>query len=49
MTAFLGGYDFVNRATGFLTGWPWQGVLKSLCAGAALFWTSTEIIKYRDF
>jgi len=49
MTAFLGGYDFVNPATGFLTGWPWQGVLNSLCAGAALFWASIEIIKHRDF
>lgn len=49
MAALLGGYDFVNRATGFLTAWPWQGILKSLCASVALFWTSTEIIKHRDF
>lgn len=49
MNAFLNGYDVVNRATGFLDGWPWAGVLKSACASAVLFWISMEIVERRDF
>lgn len=49
MGAFLGGYDLLNHATGFLEGWPWLGVLKSMCAAVVLFWSSVAIIERRDF
>src|SRR5262249_10298616 len=45
MAAFLSGYDYVNRTTGFLMGWPWRGVVVSLCTGAVLFFSSTEIVE----
>ena len=49
MSAFLGGYELLDRATGLLGGWPWTGIVKSLCAAGVLFWTSTAIIERRDF
>jgi len=49
LSAFLGGYDLLNHATGFLEGWPWLGVVKSICAAAVLFWCSIVIVEHRDF
>jgi ABC-type transport system involved in multi-copper enzyme maturation permease subunit len=49
MNAFLGGYEFLNRWTGFLDGWPWPGILKSVCVAGVLFWSSTVIVERRDF
>jgi len=49
MSAFLAGYDFLNRTTGLLEGWPWPGIVKSLCAAGMLFWASITIIERRDF
>ncbi len=49
MSAFLGGYELLDRTTGLLDGWPWTGIVKSLCAAGLLFWTSTTIIERRDF
>ena len=49
MHVFLSGYDVMNRATGLLEGWPWAGVLKSVCAAAVLFWISMEIVEGRAF
>ena len=49
MSAFLGGYDLLNRTTGLLDGWPWPGILKSVCAAGVLFLLSTAIIERRDF
>jgi len=49
MSAFLGGNELLDRATGLLGGWPWAGVVKILCAAGVLFWTSTAIIERRDF
>lgn len=45
----LGGSEFVNRATGFLESWPWQGVLASVAIAAALCWGAAEAIERRDF
>jgi hypothetical protein len=49
MSAFLGGYDFLNLATGLLDGWPWPGIAKSICVAGALFWSATAIVERRDF
>jgi hypothetical protein len=49
MSAFLGGYDFLNRATGLLDGWPWPGIVKSVCAAGVLYAISTAIVERRDF
>jgi hypothetical protein len=49
MSAFLGGYDFLNSATGLLDGWPWPGIAKSICAAGVLFAISTAIVERRDF
>jgi hypothetical protein len=49
MSAFLGGYDFLNSATGLLDGWPWPGIAKSVCTAGVLFWGSTAIVERRDF
>jgi hypothetical protein len=49
MSAFLGGYNFLNRATGLLDGWPWAGIVKSVCAAGVLLAISTAIVERRDF
>lgn len=49
MGMFLGGYNLVNHATGLLNGWPWPGILKSVCVAGLLFWSSTIIVQHRDF
>lgn len=49
LNAFLGGYELLNRATGLLDGWPWPGIVKSVCAAGVLFWSSTAIVERRDF
>jgi hypothetical protein len=49
MGAFLSGYDLLNRATGLLEGWPWSGIVKSICTAAVLFWSSMAIVERRDF
>ena len=49
LNAFLGGYELLNRTTGLLDGWPWPGIVKSVCAAGVLFWSSTAIIERRDF
>jgi ABC-type transport system involved in multi-copper enzyme maturation permease subunit len=49
MSNLLGGGDLVNRATGFLDGWPWGGMLKSMAVAAILFWCATEVEARRDF
>ena len=49
MSAFLSGYDSLNRTSGLLEGWPWPGIVKSVCAAALLFWISIAIIERRDF
>jgi ABC-type transport system involved in multi-copper enzyme maturation permease subunit len=49
MSAFLSGYDFLNRTTGFLEGWPWAGIVKSAGAATVLLWAAIAIIEHRDF
>ena len=49
MSDLLGGGEYVNRATGFLEGCPWQGTLASLGVAAALFWAATLLTEHRDF
>lgn len=49
MGRLLSGADVVDRATGFLTAFPWSGVLKSLVAAALLYLSAREITAHRDF
>ena len=49
LNAFLGGYELINRATGLLDGWPWLGIVKSVCAAGVFFWGSMAIVERRDF
>jgi hypothetical protein len=49
MSAFLDGYVLLDRTTGLLDGWPWFGIVKSLCAATMLFWAAAAIIERRDF
>ncbi|MGH9692753.1 MAG: hypothetical protein ACRD5Z_01325, partial [Bryobacteraceae bacterium] len=49
MSAFLGGYDLVNRVSGLLDGWPWPGIVKSVCVAGVLFWSATAIVERHDF
>jgi ABC-2 type transport system permease protein len=49
MSSLLSGADVVDRATGFLTAFPWPGVLKSLVAAGILYVSAREITAHRDF
>ena len=45
----LSGFDFIDLRTGFLTGWPWAGILVSLFLAGGLFCASVELTRRRDF
>jgi ABC-2 type transport system permease protein len=45
----LSGADVVDRTTGFLSTFPWTGMLKSFAAAVLLYSAAREITVYRDF
>ena len=45
----LGGGRFIDRGTGFLTGWPWIAVAMSLGVTLALYRIAVELLERRDF
>jgi hypothetical protein len=49
MSSLLSGADVIDRATGFLTAFPWRGVLKSPVAESLLYISAREITTHRDF
>ena len=46
---FISVFEFVDLRTGFLTGWPWFGILASVSIASVLFWAATQIIRRWDF
>jgi ABC-2 type transport system permease protein len=49
MSRLLSGFEFIDLRTGFLTAWPWSGILGSVAIAGALFWSAVELIQRRDF
>jgi ABC-2 type transport system permease protein len=49
ISRFMSGFDFLDLRTGFLTGWPWSGVLASLCIASLLMLAATQVIRRQDF
>jgi len=49
ISRFISGFEFLDLRTGFLTGWPWSGVLASLSIASVLIWAATQIIRRQDF
>jgi ABC-2 type transport system permease protein len=49
LSRFLSGFEYLDLRTGFLTGWPWAGVIASLAAASALLWAAIEAVRKRDF
>lgn len=49
ISRFMSGFDFLDLRTGFLTDWPWSGVLASLCVASLLMWAATQMIRRQDF
>ena len=49
MGRFLSGFAFVDMRTGFLTAWPWSGILVSLGIAGALLAAAIEVMRRRDF
>lgn len=42
VSRFMSGFDFLDLRTGFLTGWPWAGVLTSLSIAGVLIWPNAD-------
>jgi ABC-type transport system involved in multi-copper enzyme maturation permease subunit len=49
ISRFIGGFEFLDLRTGFLTGWPWSGVFASLSLAGVLIWAATQAIRRQDF
>ena len=49
VSRFMSGFEFLDLRTGFLTGWPWFGIIASLSFASVLFWVAMQMIRRQDF
>ena len=49
MSRLLSGFEFIDLRTGFLTAWPWDGIIGSMAIAGVSFWGAVQLIRGRDF